>query len=276
VSVIGRAGAVLVAGFVLSSAGRPGARAGELERGPGVEDVTVPTKQECFERYESGQRARHQRRLRAAQEELRICSRATCPGLVRADCVDWLDQVARSLPSVVVTARARGYDLTDVRVIVDGMPVADRLTGAALELDPGAHHFRFEASPWPPVERTLLISEGVKERPIDVEFAAPPASTGAVSASSPALTRFDYIVGGVGAAALVTSASLGAWALLERRDLQRSCAPFCEEADVDAVATKLLLADVALGVALASAGLVWFHVAVPTTSSSTVGIRGTF
>jgi hypothetical protein len=275
VPVIGRAGAVLVAGLVLSAVKRPDAWAGDLDRGQGGDDLAAPTRQDCFERHESGQIARHQRRLRAAQEELRVCSRAACPGLVRADCVEWLDQVSRSLPSVVVTARARGYDLTDVRVIVDGLPVADRLTGAALELDPGAHRFRFEASPWPPVERTLLISEGVKERPIDVEF-APPAPVATVSASHVELSRFDYAVGGLGAAALLTSVSLGAWALVERRDLQRTCAPFCDQADVDAVETKLLLADVALGVALASAGLVWVHVAVPTTSSSTVGIRGTF
>ena len=133
--MIGRGQAVLVAGITLCSAGRGGAWAVD-------DEVAEVAKQECFDRHESGQIARRQRRLRDAQGELRLCSRAACPGLVRADCVGWLDQVSRSLPSVVVTARARGFDLTEVRVTVDGVQVADRLTGAALELDPGAHRFR--------------------------------------------------------------------------------------------------------------------------------------
>jgi hypothetical protein len=276
VPVIGRARAILVAGFTLGSIELTGAWAADVDRSVAADEIAEAAKQECFDRHESGQIARQQRRLREAQGELRLCSRAACPGLVRADCIDWLDQVARSLPSVVVTARARGFDLTEVRVTIDGVQVADRLTGAALELDPGAHRFRFEAPPWPPVERTMLISEGVKERPIDVEFAPAPAAMVTTSAGRPQPTRFDYVVGSVGAAALATSASLGIWALVQRHDLQRTCAPFCAQGDVDAIQTKLLLADVALGVALVSAGLVWFRVVLPTSSSPTVGIGGAF
>jgi hypothetical protein len=279
VPVIGRGQAVLVAGIMLWSAGRADARAGDGDR-PAFDELAGSAKQvvknECFDRHESGQIARQQRRLRDAQGELRLCSRAACPGLVRADCVEWLEQVSRSVPSVVVTARAQGFDLTEVRVSVDGVQVADRLTGSALELDPGSHRFRFEAPPWPPVERTMLISEGVKERPIDVEFAPAPAAVLATPAGRAQPTRFDYVVGSIGAAALATSASLGIWALVQRHDLQRTCAPFCDQADVDAIKTKLLLADVALGVALASAGIVWFRVALPTASAPSVGIAGAF
>ncbi len=207
---------------------------------------------------------------------LRLCSRVACPSLIRADCVEWLDEVSRSLPSVVVTARARGLDLTDVRVIVDGNIVAERLTGGALDLDPGRHTFRFESPPWPPVVRTLVISEGVKGRAIDVEFVAPAA---AATTSRPSwhqrLTTFDYLVGGIGAAALVASASLGVWALWLRHDMQ-ACAPFCDHESVDGVRTRLVLADVALGVALISAGIIWLHVAFPADGAATVGVRVAF
>jgi hypothetical protein len=234
-------------------------------------------KAECLAQHEQAQIFRQQRRLLDAQTALRRCSRADCPGVIRADCVDWLDQVSRSVPSVVVTARARGLDLTEVRVTVDGKAIVDRLSGSALELDPGAHNFRFEAGPWPTVERTLLISEGVKGRAIDLEFAPPPTVGSAPRAPlSLRLTKLDYIVGAVGAAALVTSASLGAWALWSRHELQRSCGPFCDHDDVEAIRTRLVLADLALGVAVVSAGILWVHVAFPSDGAVAVGLRGTF
>ena len=73
----------------------------------------------------------------ASRAALRICSGAACPSAIRADCVDWLDQVSHSLPSVVVTARARGADVLAVKVFIDGKLAAEQLTGFALEIDPG-------------------------------------------------------------------------------------------------------------------------------------------
>ena len=58
---------------------------------------TVPSesadKAECLSRYEEAQVARRERRLLASRAALRICSGAACPSAIRADCVDWLDQV---------------------------------------------------------------------------------------------------------------------------------------------------------------------------------------
>ena len=146
-----------------------------------------------------------------------------------------------------------------------------------LEVDPGSHRFRFEAPPWPPVERTMLISEGVKERPIDVEFAPEPATVVATSAgarSRPGST--------------MSSAASGRPRWRRRRrwvsgpwssavTCSGPCAPFCAETEVDAIKTKLLLADVALGVALVSARdcLVPRRSADPA-SAPTVGIGGAF
>src|SRR5690349_21260086 len=96
-------------------------------------------KRECLARHEEAQIARRDRRMIDARAALRLCSAAACPGAIRADCLEWLDQVARTLPSVVVSARARGQDLSAVKVFVDGKLAAERLSGAALELDPGEH-----------------------------------------------------------------------------------------------------------------------------------------
>jgi hypothetical protein len=64
-------------------------------------------KVECLKHHEEAQLARREGRLLTTRAELLLCSLAACPGAIRADCVDWIEQVSRSLPSVVVTARAR-------------------------------------------------------------------------------------------------------------------------------------------------------------------------
>ena len=58
--------------------------------------------------------ARRSGKLLAARAALLACSREICPDAVRGDCVDWLEDVNRSVPSVVVTARDCGVDVVDV------------------------------------------------------------------------------------------------------------------------------------------------------------------
>src|SRR5215831_16876217 len=128
----------------------------------------------CVQRHEDAQVARRSGKLLAARAALLACSREVCPDVVRGDCVNWLEDVNRSVPSVVITARDRGLDVVDVKVFLDGEVVATHLTGSALEADPGEHHFRFTSARGPVVERTVLMSEGMRNRPIEVEFAPPP------------------------------------------------------------------------------------------------------
>jgi hypothetical protein len=240
-------------------------------------------KVDCFKHHENAQIARRERRLLDARSELLACSRASCPAAIRSDCVDWIEQVTRSVPSVVVAARARGRDLADVRVSIDGNLVAERLSGAAFEIDPGEHLFRFESPPWPPVERTILVSEGVKGRAIDIEFAPPLPAPGAPKAPEiprPALSRrltmFDYVVGGAAAASLATSAAAAGWGLWSRHRLDETCAPFCSSDEKNSVRIKLIVADVALGVTVVSVLVFYFRVMRPVEPDppSTVAASG--
>ena len=205
------------------------------------------SKAACVARHQSAQILRRDRQLIAARAALRACSGAACPAAVRADCIQWLDEVGRSLPSLVVTAGAGGTDLVDVRVFIDGQLATARLSGAALDVDPGEHHLRLESPPWSPVERTILVSEGVKGRAIDVDFA--PATPPREIRTPPVL---DYILGGVTLASLSTFAAFGISALYDRQRLQQSCAPFCSQDEVNPVRMKLIIADTALGVAVTS------------------------
>ena len=51
-------------------------------------------------------------------------------------------------------------------------------------------------------------------------------------------------------AGAATASAFGIWALVERSDA--SCAPFCTGAEVSPIRTKLVIADVGLGVAVAA------------------------
>jgi hypothetical protein len=101
----------------------------------------------------------------------------------------------------------------------------------------------------------------VRNRAIDLEFAPPPAA--AMQAPPPSAPssppwslashppkRSDYLFGGVALAGFATAAALGIWALHERSALEGSCGPFCTDAEVSPLRTKLVIADVALGTAV--------------------------
>jgi hypothetical protein len=211
-------------------------------------------KADCLANYEAAQLARRERRLLDSRAALRICSGVACPAAVRADCVDWLDQVAHSLPSVVVTARARGADVLAVKVFIDDKLATERLTGFALEIDPGLRKFRFESPPWPVIEREVLASEGVKDRRIEVEFAPPlPTAPTVTEASAPPpfrLGRSDYVFGGIALAGFATLGYFGGTGLYDAHHLQTTCHSYCNRDDVQAVSTKLVIADIGLAVGL--------------------------
>jgi hypothetical protein len=254
----------LLAAVISCAAGRPAslsaaadAAADTAVTDPAPAAPTPPSsetaeKAECLLRYEEAQVARHERRLLASRDALRICSGAACPSAIRADCVDWLDQVSRSLPSVVVTARARGADVLAVKVFIDSKLAAERLTGFALEIDPGLHQFRFESPPWPIIEREVLASEGVKDHHIDVELApALPAATQLSTHAEPKpfrLERSDYVFGGIALVGFATLGYFGGTGLYDAHQYETTCKPYCSASDVDALRTRLVIADIGLAV----------------------------
>jgi hypothetical protein len=60
-------------------------------------------------------------------------------------------------------------------VTMDGGPLAERLEGIALSIDPGAHAFTFETAGQSAVRRNFVIREGDKERRERIVFGVAPA-----------------------------------------------------------------------------------------------------
>jgi hypothetical protein len=141
-----------------------------------------PTMADCIRANEASISLRQSDQLREAREQLLVCAARTCPGQVRAECERHLVEVNASMPTIVFEAKdAAGNDLSAVRVSMDGKPLADRLEGAAIPIDPGAHSFHFESAGLPPVDRSFVLHQGEKERRERIAFAAPAAAAGLVA-----------------------------------------------------------------------------------------------
>lgn len=231
----------------------------------------------CFTASEEGQRLRDEGRLREARARFISCGSAACPALVRSDCAGWLSDVTARVPTLILSAEdEQGQDVADVQVTVDGAPLAARLDGKAVEVDPGEHVLRFERAGSAPVALRLVVREGEKLRRVStrlVRSAGPGGGAGTQGggagapgggaltpredqASSPPASALllPIALGGVAAAGGVVYAALGLSARADADRLRTTCAPRCAEADVDAVRTKIVGANIAFGVGVAALG----------------------
>ncbi|WP_438022573.1 hypothetical protein [Sorangium sp. So ce233] len=231
----------------------------------------------CFTASEEGQRLRDEGRLREARARFIACGAAACPALVRSDCAGWLADVTARVPTLILSAQdEQGQDVADVQVTLDGAPLAARLDGKAVEVDPGEHVLRFERAGSAPVALRLVVREGEKLRRVSARLVRPATvRAGAATPGGGAITRgggaiapredqaasppassllLPIALGGVALAGGVAYAALGLSARADADRLRTTCAPRCAEADVDAVRTKVIAANVAFGVGVAALG----------------------
>lgn len=180
-----------------------------------------PTKDQCAQANEDAQTLRKDGKLRAARAQLQLCVDPACPRVVREDCAVRLNDLEVAMPSVVFVAKGPGgNDLDNVKVTIDGAPLASRLDGTAFEVDPGKHTFELVAPGYQRVTRTLVLAEGAKRRQEVVSFAAeatpakvetpvsapapaaatppPGADTGPKSGGTSTTRILAYALGGVG------------------------------------------------------------------------------
>ncbi|MGH7440705.1 MAG: hypothetical protein ACRENE_33855 [Polyangiaceae bacterium] len=136
------------------------------------------TKEQCADADQQAQDLRRDGKFSSARAKLQQCSDSICPGLVRDDCVQRLDDLDHAQPTIVFDAKdGDGHDLVAVHVTVDGQPLAEKLEGRALRVDPGAHSFTFTVAGTPPVTQSFVLKEGEKERRERIVIGATPKST---------------------------------------------------------------------------------------------------
>ncbi|HEX2874104.1 MAG TPA: hypothetical protein VHP33_22770 [Polyangiaceae bacterium] len=216
------------------------------------------TNAECARAYEQGQVERKSGQLLSARSTLQMCARDECPDFIRSDCANWYGEVQSEVPTLVFAARSQGRDISDVRVSVGDRVLSARVDGQVVELDPGEYDFDFRAPDLRPLRQHFVVARGERNRLIQVELE--PVAAARVTAA-PALARpgrsllLPGLLVGVGAVGVAGFAGLGSWGHSQENQLESSCSPRCSDARVSEVRTKYLLADVSLGVGVASLAL---------------------
>jgi hypothetical protein len=271
-------------------------------------DERADEKQVCASAAEEAEQMRIDARLLAARERLLRCSRPECPAAVRSDCAGWMSEVAAAMPTVVLAVRdARGQDVLGALASVDGVPIAHGLDGKALEVDPGAHTFRFEAAGIS-TEQVVLVREGEKSRAVtatlDLGPAAPAAPVGSASspapvapsgsspapaalsgsASAPApatslrVSPWTWAFGGIGVVTLAVGAYLELSVNADASDLKSSCGHSCSHSQVDPLVLKQqVLGPIAFGIGALSLGLAGYTLlAAPVHGGAVAGMGGRF
>jgi hypothetical protein len=228
---------------------------------------------ECVESYEGAQELRAAGRLREARAALHRCIDG-CSGAPRKDCSEWLDDVERAIPTVVLDfVDAHGRSRSDVRVTVDGETVAEQLDGRAIALDPGARTFVLEPSGQAPVTRRFTLLEGDKRRKIAVSLARSPKAATPDPPTKPPPDRgwaaphwSTWALGGVALVGFGLFAGFGIHSL-ELED----CADTCSDDQVDRIRDERVAADV--GLAIGATALAAALVVGLVTSSSEVSLK---
>lgn len=222
-----------------------------------------PSRDQCFEAYEGGQRLEKASKLRDAKAAFLTCADRHCPAQIRTDCTRWAEQVQAEQPSVVLVASsADGRDIVDVRVWMDGQILAEKLDGKPLEIDPGEHRFRFEPKGGRAVEASWLIRQREKGRSLSVTLGAPVSAGDRGTENGAKRSVLPYVLGGVGVVGLGMFTYFGLHGRSIQNDLDgRNCKPRCPKDEADEMDRSYLIANVSLGVglvALGTAGYLYF------------------
>lgn len=226
----------------------------------------APSTEACVAAHVAAQREQKAGKLGSARASAKTCAAPSCPDVIVSECSAIFSAVDKAMPSVVFKVKDEGgADVVAARVLDGGAPIADRLDGKAIELDPGEHRFSVEAPGLTLAPQVVLLREGERLRVVSFSAAAPRPE--ASRAPSPAF----WALGAAGLAGLGLFAGLGGAGLAVRQGLEdQGCKPSCAEEDVDALRRLFLGADVSLGLgvaSLAAATIVFFVVPGPSTEA---------
>lgn len=157
----------------------------------------------CIAASEDGQKLRNAGQYLRARTSFTACAHEACPAQIRGDCLGWLDDLDKKMPTVVLSARDSGTDVSDVGVAVDGVPLATHLDGRPVSLDPGEHKFHFVRGNEKPFDVVAVLRAGDKNRAIAAKFGADPILV------TPGPPPLAYVLTGVAVVGVGAFAVLG-------------------------------------------------------------------
>jgi hypothetical protein len=261
--------AALALSFVASSPLT--ALAQETPAAPGASSSTPDPVVACLANHTEGQKLRRDGKLIESRDAFRQCSASACPSQIIRDCWGWTEEVDRQIPSVSFAVTADGVNRADAQVFIDDQALLEKLSGRAIDINPGPHRVRVLLPPFEPFEEEVVIVEGDKFRVVEVKFVSPHADPNPLAPMpGPAQPEIEknrpvpmatYVLGGVGAAAALNGAAWGIANLVLRSKMEDRCAPDCSDKSIGVLKQRALVADISWGVSivsLASAATLYF------------------
>jgi len=211
----------------------------------------TPEVDACLTAHEQAHVHRDEGDMLATRDALRQCSNEACPSLVQRDCIEWLADVERSIPTVVVEVTLDGKPGDPLQFSIDG--VEGPVPTGPIELNPGTHVFRATAEIDGETltrEQAILVQPSVRRQEVRLDISAtPPPSTSDVAAGPVGdggrrLRLAGFSLLGVGAAAGAATLGLGVSAIVDHGKMEEECAPFCDADRARSAGARFLAADV--------------------------------
>lgn len=229
--------------------------------------VAAPDRKACIAAADDGQKLRDEAKLASAREKFITCADKACPGAVSKQCATWVEDVDREMPTLSFRAKDEtGREILDAQVLVDDKPFEGAIQSKAAPIDPGSHKVRVVRKDGKSLEDTILVRASEKDRIVELAFpaarvetpppvvpVAPPPKPAAASAGFH-VPWYAWIGVGVGAAGGVGTVAFALSAKSDEDGYRGTCAPACNESDKSGVQTKVVLANVSMGVGIAGLG----------------------
>jgi len=244
------------------------------EPAPAAPDVSAASVGECQAQHERAKLLELDEKWLEAREAMKRCAVPSCPLAIRSDCSAWLDQLARLLPTLLIVIERDEQVKGQVRVELDGKPLALSDPPAPIEVLPGPHRLHFSLSGQPPIEEQLALDKGEKNRVVRVRFAAPAGAPAQVPpARAPTSSRpvpaSTYVLASGALLALGTATALLVSALTSLDDARQRCAPVCSSDTRASIDRRLLAADVTAAAGIVLGGFAGYTFATrPTVTDS--------
>jgi hypothetical protein len=243
----------------------------------GAAPAIADDKEECAKAYTEGQSLRDEHKLIEARTRLRVCAQQTCASFMQNDCATWLAQVESRLPAIVLSAHTPAGDaITSATVTMDGatQPLASKLDGRAIDVNPGEHEFVFVGADGERAVVKVIVPEGEHAQKVAATLGSAavivaPRETETRVSTTPTTTAnpvrtVGFVVGAFGLASLAAGGVLG---LVAATTKSSKCQPdnTCVPGTVSTLYTEATAstATVIAGVALVATGIVLVLVGHP-------------
>jgi hypothetical protein len=264
--------AAVACGVTLVLGARPGeARRAERSAG-GV----------CAKLFQSAKQLEEAGHLRDAVKTLDECGARRSCGSIARQCQLRYTRLEMEIPSIVpVLKDEAGAPVTEVTLAMDGEPLTGKLDGRPVAVDPGIHEFVFKTDKGVVTTQKIVVVQGQRNRQIDISLQKaeqttlaalpPPPPDSSVAQRVPQAPPSDdptprptarggrsaapYLVGVIGLAGLAGYGLFTYWGKKDDDVLTSSCAPNCDQADIDHVQQMYKVGKISLGVGAGALGI---------------------